>query len=182
MLLIFSRPSAVPSGRYSESVPYRSNTIRCVQVSQSGERLSKCRTQESGHASLKCSALQFSARPFAEYSCLFSHAVAYAAQQHCWLHSCAWQGACSCRLLGRLRARIHADFVRIIIIYTPDCLFPLTCKKWSYFVKKCSGDGKNVHFLHSQVSGQKVTEKSIKRCRKLLKNATIAPSFRDYVF
>ena len=29
----------------------------------------------------------------------------------------------------RLRGSIHAEIVRIIIIYTPDCLFPLTCKK-----------------------------------------------------
>ena len=42
----------------------------------------------------------------------------------------------TCRLRGAFRVpggSIHAEIVRNIIIYTPDCPFPLTCKKMIIF-------------------------------------------------
>ena len=62
----------------------------------------------------------------------------------------------------RLEGGILSGRIREVVVYsraisiffcrsTPDCIFPLTCKNWSYFDKKCPGAGKNVHFLQSNL-------------------------------
>ena len=64
----------------------------------------------------------------------------------------------------RLRGSIHAEIVRIIIIYIPEMVM--------FLKKKCPGEDKNVHFLFSQVTGQKVTRpvtSPTKRCRQTMK-------------
>ena len=49
----------------------------------------------------------------------------------------------------RLRARIHAEIVRIIIIYTPDCLFPLTCKNDHILLKSAQVPAKMyIFYIH----------------------------------
>ena len=92
--------------------------------------------------------------------------------------------------IGGGEGDVFSDCLANIII--PDCLFPLTPKNGHILKKKCPDDGKNVHFLYSQVTRPKSDlaghfadslrrQRDVTQTMKMLQLRHQAP-FREYVF